>query len=224
MPLKRMRDAITALQLACRSEPDLRHLCFNDQTAEKIVKVIFEAAGVQDRRRKPQPPNSKRKVELTHDLVKQRLVYDEITGVFTWRTNWYKVLAGQIAGVEMPDGYWRISIYRNQVLAHRLAWFYIHGAWPKGEIDHINGNRSDNRIVNLRVATRRQQLMNQKLLKRNKSGYKGVHFVKDVKKWNAQIKIDGKSTSLGFFDDPKEAHAAYVEAAERAFDKFARSK
>lgn len=151
--------------------------------------------------------------ELHHALD-----YDQNTGIFKWRFSIRRVDAGGIAGHQMPDGYWRIGFRKRYFLAHRLAWFYVYGEWPKGEIDHINRQRADNRISNLREATRGQNVHNR--IVKNKTGFRGVYLSESKKKWYAQIKINGKSQHLGFFNTPEEASAAYKTAAKIHFDTF----
>jgi len=102
---------------------------------------------------------------------------------------------------------------------HRLAWWLHYGKWPTGEIDHINGNKSDNRIVNLRLATRGQNVDNRK---KHRTGPKGAFRFKRGPKWTAQIRHDGVKYHLGVFDDERIAHEAYCEAARRLKGEFAR--
>lgn len=93
----------------------------------------------------------------------------------------------------------------------------------KGEIvDHINGNSLDNRRNNLRLCTHAQNIHNQRLSQRNTSGYKGVSYITSIGKWRAQIKVNRKQKTIGTYDTPEEAHAAYCEAAKKYFGEFAR--
>lgn len=125
-----------------------------------------------------------------------------------------------LAGCLRPNGYRTIAVDREVNLAHRLAWLLVYGEWPDGDLDHINGERDDNRIVNLRLATRAQNNMNARRPCSNTSGYKGASFCRG--KWDARIGIDGKDVYLGSFDTPEEAHAAYANAASKVFGEFAR--
>src|SRR5690349_20811660 len=117
---------------------------------------------------------------LTPDKVRQVLSYDAITGQFTWRVSkGLRVRAGGNAGFVAQGantGYVIIGIDGRQYRAHRLAWFYVTGEWPPDEIDHINGNRADNRWANLRPATVAENQRNRAKSKRNTSGYKGVYW------------------------------------------------
>ena len=111
-----------------------------------------------------------------------------------------------------------ISIDGRKHLAHRLAWLYVNGYCPPGDIDHINGDRAANRISNLRLATRSENLQNQsKAQKHNKTGLLGVSHRRG--KFRAQIRVDGKKMHIGTFPTPEEAHTAYLEA-KRQFHPF----
>jgi hypothetical protein len=106
--------------------------------------------------------------------------------------------------------------------AHRLAWFYVHGEWPPGELDHINGDPSDNRIANLRLATSSNQRMNARRRSDNTSGTKGIWFYKRRAQWIAEIMIDGKKHHVGQFATLLEAKGARIAAAVRLHGAFAR--
>ncbi len=106
--------------------------------------------------------------------------------------------------------------------AHRLAWFYMTGEWPPDQIDHIDGDRDNNRLVNLRKATNAQNGANARLSKNNSSGFKGVSFDTSVGRWRASIRRNRQLHYLGFFNTPEEAHAAYASAAVQLFGEFAR--
>lgn len=106
--------------------------------------------------------------------------------------------------------------------ASHLAWLYVKGEMPSKAIDHINGIRSDNRIINLREATLSQNAMNRIKAANNTSGYKGVSFHKQSGKWQASIKINGKQKYLGLFLSQKQAHNAYVNAAKVIFGEFSK--
>jgi hypothetical protein len=102
-----------------------------------------------------------------------------------------------------------------------LAWLYVHGALPQAEIDHADGNRSNNAIANLRLATRADQMANLKRPRTNTSGFKGVSLYR-TGKWAAHIAIDGRPKHLGYFETPQEAHDAYAAAALQKNPRFAR--
>jgi len=96
------------------------------------------------------------------------------------------------------------------------------GSWPDGMIDHSNGNPSDNRFINLRVTDSSGNNRNSRKRKTNKSGYKGVSFFRKTEKWRASIVYNRRNISLGLFENPEDAHKAYVEAAKRLHGDFAR--
>lgn len=156
-------------------------------------------------------------------FVKSLLLYEPGTGIFTWKVNRaYIIKAGEVAGCD-HQGYTRITVAGRAVLAHRLAWFYVHGKWPEMDIDHVNRSLSDNRISNLRLCTHSENMANKKTQVNNKADLKGVSWDKKSNKWRAQIAKDGKKFHLGFFVDPSEAHAAYVSASIQKHGQFARA-
>jgi hypothetical protein len=154
--------------------------------------------------------------------LKELLVYDPESGVFTRRTGVKGAAAGSVAGSKRKNGYVCLCVDYVDYLAHRLAWFYMTGSWPKQYIDHANGNPSDNRWSNLREATQTQQNANTRKRKDNTSGVKGVKWHSKCHKWNANICVNGVQKSLGLFDDIDSAARAYASAAKSAFGDFAR--
>lgn len=160
---------------------------------------------------------------MEHSYLTSILDYNPETGIFVWKMPRPKIQVGSIAG-HIRKGkkpYVHIMIDGKDYSAHRLAWFYVHGIWPNEHIDHINGNHSDNRLVNLREATRSQNKANS--ISTNKTGFKGVRFlpwVKNGKQWMAQITFNKKVTYLGSFYTPEEAHWAYCDAAEQLHGEF----
>lgn len=151
------------------------------------------------------------------------LSYSPDTGAFVWaKSPAMPVKVGQAAGTLDGRGYLQIKYRGRPILAHRLAWFYVHKEWPAFDIDHINLDRTDNRIANLRIANRSQNVCNRPLRSNNRSGLKGVYWHKRKKRWHADIRVDGKKTCLGYFDTPEAAHSAYRAAAVRLHGEFAR--
>lgn len=141
--------------------------------------------------------------------------YDPETGVFTrvrsvGRHGCHK--AGTVAKARNSHGYSVIRIAGVLHGAHRLAWLYHFGEWPK-VIDHINGDKSDNRIANLRNVTQTENMQNLRSAPAtSKSGLLGAHRFGRSKKWTARIRINGIGTRIGSFDTAEEAHAAYMAA------------
>jgi len=154
----------------------------------------------------------------TREEVLSRLHYDPESGAFTWRRT------GKPAGFR-DRGYIKIGFVidgRSRARkAHRLAWLYVYGEWPKHEIDHINGVRHDNRIANLREATRSQNRFNVPKGKTNTSGYKGVFQEGEGGKWIAKLVHKKKQCWLGRYATPELAALAYDKAAETVFGQFA---
>lgn len=152
---------------------------------------------------------------LTADVLRSILFYDPATGEFRWaakRGNRNDV--GKIAGKARPDGYIRIKIAQALYFSHRLAWLHVHGEWPSVEIDHINGNPSDNRISNLRLASSTINKQNVRAPRcNNRSGFLGVALQHG--RYRASIRADGAKRILGTFDTAEEASAAYIEAKRK---------
>jgi hypothetical protein len=144
--------------------------------------------------------------------LREVIDYEPETGVLRWRVDRAnRVRAGDLAGSAHVRGYWRIGIDGRDYLAHRLAWFHFHGTWPADRIDHVNGDRADNRIANLRSVSNSINQQNQRAARANNSvGLLGVS--PNGKKWSAEIKLNGRRTCLGTFPTPELAHAAYVSA------------
>ena len=152
---------------------------------------------------------------LTQERLKELLHYDPEAGLFTWLvSSGNGVKVGDIAG-SFSHGYIQIRVKGKLHQAHRLVWLYMSGVWPKDQIDHINHIRDDNRIVNLREATHRENGRNRSMKSNNKSGVTGVHRYEQRKKWVAQIKVDDKLIYLGCFTDKFEAVCARKSAENK---------
>jgi len=183
---------------------------------------------------------------ITQAQLRSILDYDPKSGVFTWRKRtainrfaggmllsdqyrrrWNTRYAGKVAGTRHSRGYWSICLTdtsgKRPYLAHRLAWFYVYGVWPDAELDHINRDKLDNRIENLRAATRSQNQANNHAQRNNKVGMRGV-MASYNGKFMARIRKHGRVVHLGAFLTVEEAKAAYDEAAERIHGEFARFK
>lgn len=157
--------------------------------------------------------------KMDMEKAKTRLRYDPQTGDFFWLDG---PRAGLIAGCTFSNGYRNLTIDGKMVGAHRVAWYFVYGYMPK-QIDHINGNPADNRLVNLRESTQSQNKQNSRTKRGTKSGLKGICYSKDHKKWRAMIGPRGAVRHLGYFKTPEEAHAAYVLAANAAYGEFSRA-
>lgn len=150
--------------------------------------------------------------------LKNLLFFNPKIGIFTWIKGRKK---GSVAGSVDKEGYIVIHILGKIYKAHRLAFLYMTGKFPEDQIDHVDGNPSNNAWDNLRKATNRQNQGNKKLRRNNTSGYKGVGWHKSIKKWYSSISYDGK-IHLGYFEYAEDAALAYNFAAIDLFGEFAR--
>ena len=147
---------------------------------------------------------------ISQNELKTLLDYDPLTGEFTWKLDSsFTVFKGDRAGTAHNRGYWQIQINNRRYLAHRLAWLWVYGMFPKGEIDHINRNKLDNRIENLRDVNGQLNLYNTGKKNCNTTGYKGVTFIARLGKWQAQIRTNGRKIYLGTFDTPERADISH---------------
>ena len=151
-------------------------------------------------------------MELTQEYLKNILDYNPEIGLLSWKVSRGNVKKGSVVSY-VEDGYIRIGIDGIVYQAHRIIWLWMIGEWPELHLDHINGDRSDNRLCNLREATYSQNAQNRKLANNNTSGYKGVSFKSN--KWVAGI-------NLGAFNTKEEAALAYNEAATKLFGEYAK--
>lgn len=150
---------------------------------------------------------------LTQSAVQAALVYDQHSGQFTRLSGPYK---GNRAGWRMTDGYIALYLFGKQHYAHRLAWFYVNGQMPEMCIDHINGDRSDNRISNLRSVDYQINGQNLRAAHRdNKTGLLGVSFNKKEQKFIGQLTTGGHPKWMQRFDTAEAASAAYLEEKRR---------
>lgn len=147
----------------------------------------------------------------------ERIHYEALTGAFTWAVSAPGISAGKRAGSISKYGYRVIKLGRRQIRACRLAWFLTHGRWPNGEIDHINGNRLDDRLSNLRVVDRAGNSQNKAGAQVNNfsCGLLGTTWNKQHQRWQAKIMANKVRHHVGYFDSPEEAHAAYMAAKAR---------
>jgi hypothetical protein len=167
------------------------------------------------------PKNAAPRAPLTAERAHELLSYDPEMGEFRWRVRRGRSKAGSQAGSPHPQGYIRIRIDGVGYAAHRLAWFWMKGEWPQGEVDHRNRNRAVNRWRNLRLATRPENAANASLRIDNRSGFRGVSYCKAGGRWMAYVRKAGKQRYLGLFDTPEVAGAVAQAARQAAFGAFA---
>lgn len=176
------------------------------------------------------------KLNITLDYVLSILNYDEFSGIFKWKHRpinhftsskawacWNARYAGTNAGNKNQNGYIQIKIDKKLYKAHRLAMLIATGIMPEDEVDHIDGDKSNNKISNLRRATKSQNNHNRTAYKTNSSGLKCVSWKHSTKKYFAYIVINNKSKHLGYFDCPAAASFAYQIAADVRSNDFARA-
>ncbi len=149
---------------------------------------------------------------LTQAELKLNLHYDPDTGVFTRLKTNKKIVRKD------RYGYLNISFKGKDYTGHKIAWVYFYGELPISDIDHINLNRDDNRIENLRLATKSENEHNKKKLCTNKSGFKGVSRYKN--KWRAQARLNGLNIHLGYFSDLMQAAKCYSEFVLKNHGEF----
>lgn len=150
------------------------------------------------------------------ERVRELLEYSPETGEFRHKASRGGVLSGSVAGCLYANGYRKITIDGRGYLAHRVAWLYVHGEWPATGIDHANGDKDDNRLCNLRMASQSQNMQN--ILEAphlSRSGLFGAAWDKARNKWQASIRVDGKRRYLGRFETAEDASAAYLSAKEK---------
>lgn len=156
---------------------------------------------------------------LTAERLREVLDYNPQTGEFRWkvRTAMCAPVGSKAGG--RSGGYLLIGLDREKFKAHRLAWLHHYGVWPKGDLDHLNGDGLDNRIENLRDVPHAVNLQNRRRPnKQSKSQLLGAHFVKTgnrQKRWTSQIRTGDELVRLGYFATAEEASAAYLDAKRR---------
>jgi hypothetical protein len=156
---------------------------------------------------------------ITKDYLRIRFDYKD--GNLYWKETKGRAIEGKKAGSYAPSGYFNIQINRVKYRLHRMIFMWHHGFLPK-EVDHINGNKLDNRIENLRASTKSQNMRNSKIRKNNKSGFKNVLWRTQEKKWQVQLRAFGKTKHIGYFDDLELAGLVATMAREKYHGEFAR--
>ncbi|MCK1520226.1 HNH endonuclease [Bradyrhizobium sp. 17] len=159
---------------------------------------------------------------ISHAELLRLVDYDRETGIITRKVRTSnRVHVGDIVGFPDANGYLQANIGGVRAYVHQFVWLYVHGVWPDHDIDHRNRDTQNNTISNLRRATASENLANKKRPSNNTSGFKGVHPKRS--KWCSQIRCGGQRITLGVFETPELAHAAYCDAAKRLFGEFARA-
>lgn len=154
---------------------------------------------------------------VTRDRLIELFDFNQVTGVLTRKS------AHGTTGTKV-HGYIRINVDSKNYAAHKLIWLYVYGEWPTSIIDHINGIKDDNRIINLRIASYSKNSANSKIERKNSSGRKGVSLDKECGLYRARIMVNYKPMHLGRFKTIKEAAAAYDIAAKIYHGEFARGQ
>lgn len=147
------------------------------------------------------------------EYLRDQLSYCQETGVMTWKIGSEK--STRSVAELADDGYLMVKIkvdgVQRRFMLHRLAWFMVHGVMPEGEIDHINGDRQDNRLSNLRDVCRSENCRNAAKRKDNTSGVSGVYWDKRLGAWRASVRADGARHYVGVFHDLSIAENAVAD-------------
>lgn len=160
---------------------------------------------------------------ITQEYIKEMMQYVDEIGELTWKkitTNRVKI--GGIIGSPTTNGYKYTKLWGKRYSVHRLVWLYHHGCFPTNDIDHIDGDRLNNRIENLREATRKENTLNTGMRTNNTSGYKGVSWNKRAGKWSSEAWMNGKKNYLGLFLTPSAASNAYNTFCKEHHGEFYR--
>jgi len=175
-------------------------------------------------------------MKITPEYIRKILAYDPETGNLVWLRRelragferidkgWNKRFAGcPVAFRRHRHGHGQIEIHCKNFMLHRVAWVHYYGEWPRGHLDHINGDPSDNRIRNLREATQSQNMMNAAIRSDNRSGVKGVSWSKKEMRWYAYINKNKKMISLGRYESLEDAIVARLNGEKIYHGDFARA-
>ena len=156
---------------------------------------------------------------LERDTLLNLLSYDPTTGNFTWRMRRGNKSEGSVAGCLHENGRVLIGVEGKLYWVHRLVWLYVYGHFPQYEIDHINRKADDNRLINLRPTTRKENQENQGLRCNNKSGHRGVSWDNRRKKWIVTIRTFGKTRYVGAYISLDDAAQASLQARDKTFTR-----
>lgn len=167
------------------------------------------------------------RTHITPALIRQLFTYDAATGILTWNARpsadfatksawrtWTTRFAGRVAGCADGFGYIKLNVAGVKVQAHRAVWAYVYDFWPE-QVDHINHDRSDNRLANLREVGDAENRKNMGKSKRNSSGVSGVYWDRQLSRWRARIRVNGRTIHLGLFDNLEDAARARCTAKDQ---------
>ena len=157
---------------------------------------------------------------LTQDELKYKFHYDPDTGLFTYKKSYFKTNIGKVAGEKSGAGYILLRVNNKVYYAHRLAWLYVHGTEPLELIDHINRIRNDNRIVNLREASKAENGYNRKIGNNSSSGIKGISWCVRHKRWVARVSVNKIRKCIGYFRSISDAESAIADARKKYHGEF----
>ena len=165
---------------------------------------------------------------LTADELRERLDYTPSTGAFWWKERpgnvwWNTVHAGTLAGWHSGSGYTYINVHKLSYRAHRLAWLWMTGKWPEAEVDHIDGNPTNNTWSNLREATRNENSRNRHIQRNNSTGTRGISYSARRSQWIVRVMVDKESHFGGWFNDLEEAKRVRNEMVQRLHGAFSRT-
>lgn len=166
-----------------------------------------------------------RKTEITQQRLRELLDYDVSNGAFTWRTsNKRRIKAGQTAGsYNKVTGYLSINCDNMSFLVHRLVWIYMYGDIPVGMyIDHVDNDKLNNRIENLRLCTKLQNKQNSSVSEKSKSGIKGVYWIEKLGKYLVCVGLNGKMIKVGYYTNKEDAITASNNARLLHHGEFAK--
>lgn len=152
---------------------------------------------------------------LTHSRLLELVFYDPETGIFSRLNKVSNVSHGPVSPRPSKKGYLRMRLDGKLYYIQRLAWFYVYGSWPSKLTDHEDGDKTNNRIKNIRGASFQQNLQNIALASKAKSGLRGAYYDKASGKWQAKIMVNYKSISGGYHETPEIAHAVYLELKKK---------
>lgn len=158
-------------------------------------------------------------MKISQSELMEEVHYSPLSGYFYRLKSGKGKRVGDRCEVMHPSGYVRIMVLGKRYPAHHLAWLYVNGSFPKDQIDHINGNRSDNRIENLRECSCKENHQNRKSKSGSKSKYLGVSWVGARSKWVANIKCGKEKKQIGYFDSEGGAYEAYMKE-KKSMHKF----